>query len=237
LTNLTIFHLRYVLKSAQGFSIGNAHSSFYNGSRFSEATGAVVVTLTYRLGVFGFPGAPDNAQNLGLRDQRRAVKWVHQNIAEFGGDTAKITIFGQSSGGVAADWWTFAYKDTPLVNGIISESGNAFSFSLNTREQQTKNWYNVSAALGCASIGNTLDCVRSKDVHDVLAAAARLPATPGGNPVRSTPAFSPAVDNETVFSGYTSLLKQGRFAKIVSLHNLTRTYYPIYRSVMINPYL
>jgi cholinesterase len=56
------------------------------------------------------------------------VEWVHQNIANFGGDASKVTIFGQSSGGVAADWWTYAYKDEPLVNGIIMESGNAFSF-------------------------------------------------------------------------------------------------------------
>ena len=141
---------------------------------------------------------------------------MHQNIAGFGGDPAKVTIFGQSSGGVAADWWTFAYKDKPIVNGIISESGNAFSFPLNSRELQTRNWYNVSATLGCGSEGDTLDCVRGKEWRDVLAAAAKLPAAPGGNPVRSTPAFYPTVDNETVFSGYASLLGKGEFAKIVS---------------------
>jgi carboxylesterase type B len=212
-----------------GFSIGNAHSSFYNGSRFAEATGAIIVTLTYRLNVFGFPGAPGNVQNLGFRDQRRAVEWVHQNIANFGGDSSKITIFGQSSGGVAADWWTFAYQDNPLISGIVSESGNAFSFPLNTHEQQTKNWYNVSATLGCGSSGATLDCVRAKGWKDVLAAAAKLPASPGGNPVRSTPAFYPTVDNVTVFSGYASLLEQGKFAKIVSpsesnKHPITQTF-------------
>lgn len=211
-----------LLTLSTGFSIGNAHSSFYNGSRFSEATGAIIVTLTYRLNVFGFPGAPNHVQNLGLRDQRRAVEWVHQNFAAFGGDPAKVTVFGQSSGGVAADWWTFAYQDKPLINGIISESGNAFSFPLNTREQQTKNWYNVSATLGCGASGDTVDCVRAKHWEDVLAAAAKLPAAPGGNPVRSTPAFYPTVDNKTVFSGYASLLEQGKFAKIVSLHDTTQ---------------
>lgn len=209
-----------------GFSIGNTHSSFYNGSRFAEATGAIIVTLTYRLNVFGFPGAPDSAQNLGLRDQRRAVEWIKQNIASFGGDPAKVTIFGQSSGGVAADWWTFAYKDEPLVNGIVSESGNAFSFPLNTPEQQTKNWYNVSATLGCGVSGDTVACVRAKDWQEVLAAAAKLPAAPGGNPVRSTPAFYPTVDNKTVFNGYASLLKQGKFAKIVSIHGLLQKLSP-----------
>lgn len=202
--------------SPPGFSIGNANSPFYNSARFSEATEAIIVTLTYRLNVFGFPGAPEATQNLGLRDQRRAIEWLHSNIDKFGGDPNKITIFGQSSGGVAADWWTFAYRDEPIVNGIISESGNAFSFPLNTRERQVANWFNVSATLGCGSSGDTLDCVREKDWREVLAASARLPAAPGGNPVRSTPGFYPTVDNETVFSGYASLLEQGAFAKIVS---------------------
>ena len=156
---------------------------------------------------------------------------MHQNIAGFGGDPDKVTIFGQSSGGVAADWWTFAYKDDPLVNGIISESGNAFSFPLNSRELQTRNWFNISRALGCGEGGDTLACVRGKDWRDVLAAAARLPAAPGGNPIRSTPAFYPTVDNETVFSGYASLLEQGKFAKIVSIHS------PIYERphLLTNP--
>lgn len=78
------------------------------GSRVAEETGAIIVTLTYRLGVLGFPGAPGETHNLGLHDQRRAVEWVQQNIANFGGDLNKVTPFGQSSGGVAADWWTFA---------------------------------------------------------------------------------------------------------------------------------
>jgi cholinesterase len=135
-----------------GFAIGNAHSSFYNGSRFAEATGAIIVTLTYRLNVFVNPGALGNVQNLGLRDQRRAVAWVHQKISSFGGDPTKLTIFGQSSGGVAADRWTFAYQHKPLISGIISESGNAFSILLNPREQQTKNWYKVSAKLAVARL-------------------------------------------------------------------------------------
>jgi cholinesterase len=176
------------------------------------------VTLTYRLGVLGFPGAPDETQNLGLRDQRRAVEWVHQNIAAFGGDADKVTIFGQSSGGVAADWWTYAYKAEPLINGIIMESGNAFSFPMNSREMQASNWRNVSATLGCGSSEDTIECVRDKPWQDILAAAARLPAAPGGNPVRSTPAFYPTVDNETVFGDYASLLEEGRFAKVVSCH-------------------
>lgn len=61
------------------------------------------VALNYRLGVFGFAQSDalekEGSENAGLRDQRLAIEWVHKNIATFGGDPEKITIFGQSSGG------------------------------------------------------------------------------------------------------------------------------------------
>ncbi|KAI7224348.1 hypothetical protein KC330_g9270, partial [Hortaea werneckii] len=91
----------------------------------------IVVTVNYRLNIFGFPGAPDNVDNLGFRDQRFAGEWVRDNIAAFGGDASKITIFGQSSGGVAVDYWAFAYTEDPIVSGLISHSGNALSFPMN----------------------------------------------------------------------------------------------------------
>ena len=54
---------------------------------------------SYRVNVFGFPGLPGMAQNVGLLDQRLAIEWVRDNIAAFGGDPTRITIFGQSAGG------------------------------------------------------------------------------------------------------------------------------------------
>lgn len=55
---------------------------------------------SYRLNVFGFPGLPGMAQNVGLLDQRLAVEWARDNIAAFGGDPTRITLFGQSAGGM-----------------------------------------------------------------------------------------------------------------------------------------
>lgn len=67
------------------FTIGNTHSPFYDGQYLAAAQDVVVVTLNYRLNVFGFPGAPELVeQNLGLRDQRLAVEWVRENIAVSG---------------------------------------------------------------------------------------------------------------------------------------------------------
>jgi carboxylesterase type B len=58
----------------KGFTNGDTNTPFYNGRYFSEAEDVVVVTVNYRIGIFGFPGAPGQAQNLGLRGQRMAVR-------------------------------------------------------------------------------------------------------------------------------------------------------------------
>lgn len=131
------------------------------------------------------------------------------------GDPEKLTIFGQSSGGVAVDYWSYAYKSDPIVHALISESGNALSFSLLDPDVQTDNWYMVSKALGCGGSGDTVACMRTKPWKKIEDAVANVPPSTGGNPVRSTPPFYPKADNEIVFLDYVSLAKAGAFAKLV----------------------
>ncbi|KAI7371257.1 cholinesterase, partial [Hortaea werneckii] len=211
-------------------SIGTTNSPFYNGQYFSDAENVVVVTVNYRLNIFGFPGAPDNVDNLGFRDQRLAVEWVRDNIAAFGGDASRITIFGQSSGGVAVDYWAFAYAEDPIVSGLISHSGNALSFPMNSENVTLSNWYNVSAEMGCGSDGNTIPCMRTKPWEDIELAASKLPSARSSSPLRSVPPFYPKPDGVTVFSNYTQLAKEGKFAKVPYLlgnNNNEQGYYMI----------
>lgn len=205
-------------------SIGNANSPFYDGQYFADAEDVIVVTVNYRLNIFGFPGAPGNINNLGFRDQRLAVEWVRDNAAAFGGDSSKITIFGQSSGGVAVDYWSYAYTEDPIVSGLISQSGNALSFPMNPEELTLNNWYNVSAELDCGSEGDTVPCMRTKDWQDILAAAGNLPNSVGDNPTRSIPPFYPRPDDEVVFENYTELALAGEFAKLVSPQSSSSNY-------------
>lgn len=197
-------------------SIGTTNSPFYNGQYLSDAEDIVIVTVNYRLNIFGFPGAPGNVDNLGFRDQRLAVEWVRDNIAVFGGDASRITIFGQSSGGVAVDYWAFAYVEDPIVSGLISHSGNALSFPMNAENATLSNWYNVSTEMGCGSTGNTIPCMRTKPWKDIELAAGKLPSAKSSSPLRSVPPFYPKPDGETVFSNYTELAKDGKFARLVS---------------------
>lgn len=178
------------------------------------------MTLNYRVTIFGFSGAPGLTQNVALLDQRMAVEWVRDNIAGFGGDPSSIVIDGQSSGAVAVDNWAYAFKEDPIVNGLISQSGNVFSFPLNTAELAASNWYNVSGQLDCGTSGDTVECVRSKNISAILAAVAKVPAPPGNSIARSQPTFQGTIDNITIFSDYGSRSNNGDFARLPYLQGI-----------------
>ncbi|KAJ7261983.1 Carboxylesterase [Mycena rebaudengoi] len=83
-------------------AFGTASTPLHEGTSISANQDVVVVTINYRINVFGFPSSPDlprTKNNLGFLDQELALKWVHSNIARFGGDPDKVTIMGWSAGG------------------------------------------------------------------------------------------------------------------------------------------
>lgn len=171
---------------------------------------------SYRLGIFGFAGAPGVEKNAALRDHRAAVEWVRDNIEGFGGDSSRIVIFGQSAGAAAVDYWAYAWKNDPIVSGLIPMSGTSLSFIPNTVEYSQSIWYNVSQAIGCGGAGDdsaaVVSCVRSANMSAVLAASAKVPGLPSVGLTQAT--FHPTVDNITVFEDYQKLSEAGSFAKI-----------------------
>jgi carboxylesterase type B len=170
------------------------------------------------MNIFGFPGVPSESPNPGLEDQRLVVKWVKKNIRGFGGDPNRITISGQSCGSASVDYWAYAYRDEPLVSGLISHSGTALSFPVNSAKLAAQHWFNASAVAGCTSEdeGEILACMRKQDIGTIRNAAASV-KVPTTNPARKAPAFQPTIDGVTVFENYTALSADGKFARIVSL--------------------
>ncbi len=112
-----------------GFSEGSGAIEIYDGSNLAAA-GAVVITINYRLGVFGFFAHPEltaesdhhSSGNYGLLDQIAALRWINVNIASFGGDPHKITIWGQSAGAFSVA----ALVASPLASSLF-EQGQADS--------------------------------------------------------------------------------------------------------------
>ena len=116
-----------------GLSIGNGADITYDGTRLAQR-GVVLVTINYRLGAFGYLAHPllgaesghGASGNYGLLDQVAALGWVQRNIAAFGGDPSRVTIFGESAG----SWSVNQLMATPLARGLfhaaIGESGGGF---------------------------------------------------------------------------------------------------------------
>jgi len=114
-----------------GFTGGHAFEAMYDGSQFARE-GIVIVTVGYRLGVFGFldwepllGAAYAGTANNAVSDLVTALEWLQKNIAAFGGDPTRITVGGESAGAKLTDILLGTPKAQPLFAQAISESGGA----------------------------------------------------------------------------------------------------------------
>jgi para-nitrobenzyl esterase len=160
-----------------GFAAGATSEARQDGGNLSKK-GVVVVSMNYRLGIFGFFSHPElakesvhhSAGNYGLLDQTAALRWVHQNIARFGGDPQNVTIFGESAGSFSVS----ALMASPLTQGLfqraIGESGAFFGSTLATKPLAQAEEADVKFAE--SSLGtSSLEALRAKPAADLLDAA------------------------------------------------------------------
>ena len=210
------------------FTIGDTNTPFYQGQYLAESQDVIFVSVNYRINIFGFSGAPGEPENAGLLDQRKAIEWVRDNIAAFGGDPAKISIMGQSAGGSAVDYYAYAYANDPIVAGIISISGTALSFAANTPEFAQQSFLAAAANVSCytseartagikarATNDEIVACMRKVDYKLLLGAIASV--KPMATQALAQPVFHPTVDDRTVFTldQYRTSGAAGSFAQVV----------------------
>jgi para-nitrobenzyl esterase len=159
------------------FFLGSGSDGLYNRRRLAARTGAVVVTLNYRLGPLGFMSHPELAREMGreaspsfgILDQRAALEWVQRNIAAFGGDPSNVTVFGLSAGA----WSVCTHLASPKSKGLfaraIMQSGacsDALYFGPREAEAQG---HQLAAALGCSGEAEVA-CLRQKSADDIAKA-------------------------------------------------------------------
>lgn len=116
-----------------GFSFGSTATPTHNGE-FLARRGVILVSINYRVGSLGFLAHPELSAespehvsgNYGLLDQIAGLKWVQRNIAAFGGDPEKVTIFGESAGGISVSMLCASPLAKGLFRGAISQSGGSF---------------------------------------------------------------------------------------------------------------
>jgi para-nitrobenzyl esterase len=180
---------------------------FYSGEFLAEGHGVVVVSLNYRLGVFGFFGHPDlwaegSSGNQGLFDQQMAFQWVHDNIAKFGGDPGNVTIFGESAGSFDVCMHMAAPSNAGLFHRAISESGGCTTVQ-RTKAQAETAAMTFATDVGCTGAG-ALACLRGKSAVELMAS----PDVAAGN------GFGPEVDTLFLPDQPRTLYDMGQIAKV-----------------------
>jgi para-nitrobenzyl esterase len=155
---------RPVMVWIHGGGFVNGSGDIYN-SRWLAAQGhIVVVTLNYRLGALGFLAHPslgtgNDVGNYGLADQQAALRWVRSNIASFGGDPAKVTIAGESAGGMSVCDHLVAPGSVGLFRAAIIQSGPCSAQADIAGAEHTSLDY--AASVGCGNPATAADCLRA----------------------------------------------------------------------------
>ena len=155
------------------FALGSGNEDFQSPVKFMDY-GVIVVTLNYRLGPFGFFSLGNKMQpgNLALWDQNLALKWVRTNIASFGGNKNKVTLFGQSAGAISVHAHMLSAQAKGLFTGAILQSG---SLLYTSRFKQSSTYVTESSEtlanlLGCknGTSQQKVECLQNKPA-DVIA--------------------------------------------------------------------
>ncbi|UYV78930.1 BCHE [Cordylochernes scorpioides] len=187
----------------------------YDGSVLGALGDVVIVTINYRLGSFGFlvSETEDAPGNMGLYDQLMALRWVHDNIEYFGGDPDKITVFGESAGGISVGALLTSKLAENLFKRAIMQSGApTIPYFVNTKKTVLNYTDKFSEILGCnseeISIINSpekvLECLRGKSADELAKADYLLLKTS-----KTYTQFMPVMEEEFLNYESTSPFKPG----------------------------
>lgn len=148
----------------------NGSADIYDARWMATQGDIVVVTINYRLGALGFLAHPalspdGNVGNYGLADQQAALRWVRDNIAEFGGDPTKVTIAGESAGAMSVCDHLVAPESAGLFRAAILQSGPCQAQADRATAQRIST--NYARNVGCPDPAVVAACLRSLPTRDV----------------------------------------------------------------------
>jgi para-nitrobenzyl esterase len=196
-----------------GFTGGTTSEPRQDGENLAHK-GVIVVSMNYRLNIFGFfvhpeltAESPQHASgNYGLMDQAAAIQWVHRNIEKFGGDPKNVTIFGESAGSFSVSAQMASPMAKDLFQRAIGESGGAFSATqpFATREQREQaDPEKAGKVLGVTKLAD----LRALSAEELLKAAS---PRPGADAVR----FGPDIDGYFLAESVPAIYEAGKQAHI-----------------------
>ncbi|AEO67420.1 uncharacterized protein THITE_125668 [Thermothielavioides terrestris NRRL 8126] len=192
--------------------------SFIVQNSVEQGTPMIGVSLNYRLSAFGFLCGKEamdaGVVNFGFKDQRLALRWIHENIAAFGGAPDKVTIWGESSGAESVSAQTLAYggRDDGLFRGVIAESGyggfiGRYAGGLNASDAMQNTYDTLVRNTSCAHTVGTpasLSCLRDLPLDEMHKALNSTAANP----------WPPVLDGDFISDYPSKQLSEGRFPKV-----------------------
>ncbi|XP_035867746.1 liver carboxylesterase 1-like isoform X2 [Phyllostomus discolor] len=195
-------------------------ASTYDGLVLSAQENVVVVTIQYRLGIWGFfsTGDEHSRGNWGHLDQVAALRWVQENIASFGGDPGSVTIFGESAGGESVSVLVLSPLAKGLFHRAISESGVALTCGL-VRADSKAAAQQIAVFAGCKTTTSAamVHCLRQKSEDELLEVTLKMKFISLdflGDPRESQPFLPTVVDGVLLPKMPEELLAQKLFNRV-----------------------
>ncbi|XP_062598078.1 bile salt-activated lipase-like [Saccostrea cucullata] len=178
-----------------GYMTGSGIS--YDGSRIATLGNVIVVTINYRLGMFGFPSLQNSGviENVGLWDQILALKWIKNNIDDYGGDLSKITIFGESAGGFSVNFQMLIPRNKGLFHRAIIQSGAANALAAIKKSSTVGRLIGKNSGCNDQDQSMFLRCLRNLDAGVIVNKTDEFSANLGID-VFSEIVFTPVIDGD-----------------------------------------
>ena len=199
--------LKAVMIFIHGGGFVEGYSNTFDGGVISGMGDVIVVTINYRLGVLGFMST-HNAEikgNYGMWDQQLAIRWVHENIADFGGDNNNITIFGESAGSSSVVYQMLYPGNKDLFKRAIAESGSIAAWAVSHGETNYDSSLEFAKSLGCSDLSIMLSCLQRQTESDIINATQMIESRPFNEVNRS---WVPVFDNEFVLAKTPDILHE-----------------------------
>nr|XP_033813645.1 cholinesterase isoform X2 [Geotrypetes seraphini] len=217
-----------------GFETGTSSLDVYDGKFLARTERVVVVSVNYRVGVLGFLAFPGNQEapgNVGLLDQQLALKWVHENIAAFGGNSKSVTLFGESAGAASVSFHILSPKSHPFFTRAIMQSGASNAPWASVSPNEARNRSLILANLVNCSDSNEAEiifCLRNKTPQEIIEKAFSVLTHKSVIEIN----FLPTIDGDFLTEKPEILVKLGQFKKTQILTGVNKdegTYFLVYR--------